>query len=54
MMTKATMVDGDARAGILPTGQVVGAIEDLPKVADLLERIMAEAEESLSRLAATE
>ena len=52
MMTKATMVDGDARAGILPTGQVVGAIDDLPKVADLLERIMGEAEESLSRLAA--
>lgn len=54
MMTKATMVDGDAQVGILPTGQVVGAIEDLPKVADLLERIMSEAEECLERLSASE
>ena len=50
MMTKASVVDGDAEVGILPTGQVVGAIEDLPPVADLLARIMDEADATLSRL----
>ncbi|HTO00400.1 MAG TPA: nitronate monooxygenase family protein [Microthrixaceae bacterium] len=52
MMTKAAMVDGDAEVGILPTGQVVGAIEDRPPVAELLERIMDEADEVLRRLGA--
>ena len=50
MMTKASVVDGDAEVGILPTGQVVGAIEDLPPVADLLARIMDEADATLSCL----
>jgi NAD(P)H-dependent flavin oxidoreductase YrpB (nitropropane dioxygenase family) len=50
MMTKASVVDGDAEVGILPTGQVVGAIDDLPSVAQLLERIMDEADATLSRL----
>lgn len=52
MMTKASIVDGDAEVGILPTGQVVGAIESLPSVADLLEAIMDEADGVLSRLCA--
>ncbi len=50
MMTKAAMVDGDPEVGILPTGQVVGAIEDLPPVAELLARIMGEADSTLARL----
>jgi NAD(P)H-dependent flavin oxidoreductase YrpB (nitropropane dioxygenase family) len=50
MMTKASVVDGDAEVGILPTGQVVGAIEDLPPVAELLTRIMDEADATLARL----
>ena len=50
MMTKASMVDGDAQVGILPTGQVVGAIDDLPPVAELLARIMREADATLTRL----
>jgi NAD(P)H-dependent flavin oxidoreductase YrpB (nitropropane dioxygenase family) len=50
MMTKASVVEGDAEVGILPTGQVVGAIDDLPTVAELLERIMGEADEVLDRL----
>ncbi len=33
MLTKASMVDGRPEVGILPTGQVVGAIEELPTVA---------------------
>ena len=43
-------VDGDAEVGILPTGQVVGAIDELPSVAELLERIMDSADESVRRL----
>jgi len=50
MMTKASVVDGDAEVGILPTGQVVGAIDELPSVAELLERIMDSADESVRRL----
>ncbi|MFO0692759.1 MAG: nitronate monooxygenase [Polyangiales bacterium] len=52
MLTKATMVDGKLEAGILPTGQVVGVIDELPTVADLLGRIIREAEETLGRLGA--
>lgn len=52
MMTKASMVDGDATVGILPTGQVVGSISDLPTVQELLERIVAEADATLRRLGA--
>lgn len=50
MLTKATMVDGEAEVGILPTGQVVGVIEELPTVAELIDRIMAEADGILTRL----
>lgn len=52
MMTKAGMVDGDAEVGILPTGQVVGVIADRPPVAEILERIIDEADAVLSRLGA--
>jgi len=50
MMTKASVVDGDTEVGILPTGQVVGAIEELPTVAELLESIMDGADAVLTRL----
>ena len=50
MMTKATLVDGDLSTGVLPTGQVVGEIDELPTVAELMDRIMAEAEATLARL----
>jgi NAD(P)H-dependent flavin oxidoreductase YrpB (nitropropane dioxygenase family) len=51
MMTRATMVDGRADVGILPTGQVVGVIDELPTVATLIERIVREATETLDGLA---
>lgn len=51
MMTKASVLDGDVEVGILPTGQVVGAIDDRPSVADLLGRIMDEADAALAGLA---
>lgn len=51
MMTKAGVVDGRPEVGILPTGQVTGVIDELPTVAELLERIEAEARATLARLA---
>jgi NAD(P)H-dependent flavin oxidoreductase YrpB (nitropropane dioxygenase family) len=52
MLTKASMVDGKVEAGILPTGQIAGVIDDIPTVAELVQRIMAEARETLDRLGA--
>lgn len=50
MLTRAAMVDGEQGAGILPTGQVVGVIDSLPTVAEVLDRIMAEADDVLTDL----
>lgn len=52
MLIKATMVDGRPEVGILPTGQGLGVMGDLPTVDELLARIVAEATETLSRLGA--
>jgi len=51
MMTKAALVDGRTDVGVLPTGQVVGEITELPTVAELIGRIVAEASLVLDRLA---
>lgn len=51
MLTKAAMVDGHPEVGILPTGQVVGEIDQLPTVAEVIEAIVAEATATLERLA---
>ena len=51
MMTKAALVDGRTDVGILPTGQVVGEIAELPTVAELIARMVAEATAVLDRLA---
>ncbi|HEY8088804.1 MAG TPA: nitronate monooxygenase [Polyangiaceae bacterium] len=53
MLTRASMVEGRPEVGILPTGQVVGVIEELPTVAELLGRIVQEAESTLGRLGAS-
>ena len=50
MMTKAALVDGRPEVGILPTGQVVGVIDELPTVAELIGRIVTEANATLERL----
>lgn len=50
VMTKAALVDGRTDVGVLPTGQVVGVVEELPSVAELVGRIMAEADATLRRL----
>jgi len=36
MMTRAAMVEGRPEVGILPTGQVVGVIDELPDVAQVI------------------
>ena len=51
MLTRATMVDGDVEAGILPTGQCVGVVDDLPTCGELIDRIVVEAVAALDRLA---
>ena len=38
------MIDGDMDAGAWSCGMVVGLIQDIPTVAELIDRIMAEAE----------
>jgi NAD(P)H-dependent flavin oxidoreductase YrpB (nitropropane dioxygenase family) len=51
MLTRASMVEGNLDAGILPTGQVTGIIGELPTVAELIAEIVEEAEERLDLLA---
>ena len=51
MLTRAAMVDGHLEVGILPTGQGVGAIGDLPTCAEVVDRTIAGAAAALDRLA---
>src|SRR6202020_992611 len=44
VMTKAALVEGRTDVGVLPTGQVVGVIESLPPVADIIAAVMTEAD----------
>jgi len=50
VMTKAGLVDGRTDVGVLPTGQVTGVIDELPSVAELMTRIITEANATLGRL----
>ena len=43
-------VNGDLSEGIYPMGQVIGLIEDIPTVADLIKRTVNEAMETKKRL----
>ncbi|MBK0866550.1 MAG: nitronate monooxygenase [Saccharopolyspora sp.] len=47
MLIKAGLVDGHADAGVLPAGQSVGMIGELPSCAELIERIVDEAVRAL-------
>ncbi|MEZ5168013.1 MAG: nitronate monooxygenase [Acidimicrobiales bacterium] len=40
MLTRATMVEGKLEVGILPTGQCVGVVDDLPSCEELVARIV--------------
>jgi NAD(P)H-dependent flavin oxidoreductase YrpB (nitropropane dioxygenase family) len=50
MFLRAAMVEGSLRFGVFASGQVVGVIDDLPSVAEVIERIVKEAETTLGRL----
>ena len=50
MLTKAALVDGKVESGVLPSGQVVGVIDDLPTCKELIDRIVAEATKILENL----
>jgi NAD(P)H-dependent flavin oxidoreductase YrpB (nitropropane dioxygenase family) len=49
-LVRTALVDGDPEHGIMPTGQVVGMINDIPTCAELLERIVREAADTIDRL----
>ncbi|MFG2948584.1 NAD(P)H-dependent flavin oxidoreductase [Streptomyces adustus] len=53
MLLKAAMVDGRTDLGVMASGQVAGVIDDLPSCAELVARIMKEAEEVRERLTGT-
>ena len=44
VMTKAALVEGRTDVGVLPTGQVVGVLDSLPSVADIVSGIIREAD----------
>jgi NAD(P)H-dependent flavin oxidoreductase YrpB (nitropropane dioxygenase family) len=54
VMTKAALVEGRTDVGVLPTGQVVGLIESLPAVADIVGGIIDEADALLQEWAAAD
>jgi NAD(P)H-dependent flavin oxidoreductase YrpB (nitropropane dioxygenase family) len=53
MLLRAAMVDGRPDLGVMSAGQVVGLIDDMPSVAELIDRIMTEADATLYRLHGT-
>ncbi|TVZ99275.1 nitronate monooxygenase family protein [Streptomyces sp. BK340] len=50
MLLKSAMVDGRTDLGVMASGQVAGVIDDLPSCAELVGRIVKEAEEVLAGL----
>ncbi|MEU4045269.1 NAD(P)H-dependent flavin oxidoreductase [Streptomyces antibioticus] len=52
MLLRSAMVDGRTDLGVMAAGQVAGVIDDLPSCAELVERIMREAEATRDRLTA--
>ncbi|MEY3071617.1 MAG: hypothetical protein RL473_1724 [Actinomycetota bacterium] len=51
MLLKTSLVDGRTESGVMASGQVVGIIDDLPSCADLIDRIITEANAVLADLA---
>lgn len=50
MLLRAAMVEGNPDLGVMSSGQVVGVLDDLPSVAELIDRVIAQAESTLTRL----
>lgn len=53
VLIQRAMVEGRPDEGVLPAGQVAAVIDDLPSVAELVSRIVSEAEERLAALTPT-
>ncbi|MEV1062269.1 nitronate monooxygenase [Streptomyces sp. NPDC050263] len=53
MLLRSAMVDGRTDLGVMASGQVAGVLDDLPSCAELVERIMKEAEQVKDRLTAS-
>jgi NAD(P)H-dependent flavin oxidoreductase YrpB (nitropropane dioxygenase family) len=53
MLLKAAMVEGRPDLGVMASGQVVGLIDDLPSCAELIDRVMTEADKVLRRLSSS-
>ena len=49
MLIKSALVDGHPDAGVLPAGQVVGMIDELPNCEKLIDTLIAEARDTLRR-----
>ncbi|WP_062647296.1 NAD(P)H-dependent flavin oxidoreductase [Streptomyces maremycinicus] len=47
MMLRSAMVEGRTDAGVMAAGQVAGVIDDLPSCAELVARIMKEAQDTV-------
>ena len=52
ILAKRAMQDGDPVGGYLPSGTVTSAIDDRPSCAELVARIVEEAERTLKALGA--
>ncbi|KQZ74898.1 NAD(P)H-dependent flavin oxidoreductase [Nocardioides sp. Root151] len=52
MLYRTALIDGNADAGVMATGQVVGMIDDLPSCDELVSRIVREATDVLERFGA--
>jgi NAD(P)H-dependent flavin oxidoreductase YrpB (nitropropane dioxygenase family) len=52
MLLRSAMVDGRTDLGVMASGQVTGVLDDLPSCEELVNRIMKEAEETMTRLTA--
>jgi len=51
ILVRKAMIEGDPVAGVLPSGTVAGVIDDRPGCAEVIERIVGEAERTLEALA---
>ena len=51
ILARKAMIEGDPVRGYLPSGSVAGVIDDIPSCAELVERIIDEAEHTLKALA---
>ena len=50
MLLRAGLVEGNTKAGVLASGQVVGMLEDLPSCRELIEGVVADAEAIIGKL----